>query len=83
MNVNECIKPLQSLKENFFMQIVLSLKCQRKYNRFFIVIITFELRGHQKIDLITLNIKLTLRGRGVSHGFGIDVKKNEKKQMKW
>ena len=36
---------------------------------------SFAIRGHRKIDLIMLNVKLTLRGRGVSHGFGIDVKK--------
>ena len=38
-----------------------------------------DIRGHRKINLITLNVKLTLRGRGVSHGFGIDVKKNNEK----
>ena len=51
------------------------------------VLRTFEteirktLRGRRKIDLITLNVKLTLRGRGggVSHGFGIEVKKKMRK----
>ena len=44
-----------------------------------IVLTLTVLRGRPKIDLITLNVKLTLRGRGVSHGFGINVIKMRKK----
>ena len=42
------------------------------------------LRGRRKIDLITLNVKLTLKGRGVCLvGLGLTLrKKNEKKGMK-
>ena len=38
-------------------------------------------RGHRKIDLIMLNVKLTLRGRGCLVGLGLTLrkKKTEKK----
>ena len=37
------------------------------------------LRGRREIDLITLDVKLTLRESGVSQGFRIDGKKKMRK----
>ena len=44
-----------------------------------------QVRGRRKIDLITLNVKLTLSGEegggGESRGFGIDVQEKMRKSQ--